>query len=270
MSNDISLGLVDDVLNVSLHTLDVNPIVTELKKYGEVISFNLENTKLTNAKEEIPFKAIVYIASVSGSGVENLYREMGVDIFLSMNPSTQDYLDAFKKINAERIVILPNDKNIIETAHLAAKLSNQNNITILHTKNVIEGYYSLAMDVPDSSIANRLEAIQESVGVECINVSKAIKNYTNDSTNVKVDDFVVYEDDKVLEGSSDLSKAIINGLKKVEDIDSKSSAFILLGAKCEANMEDRITKLLGKNFPNIEPTILEGGQDKELLIIGLL
>ena len=207
---------------------------------------------------------------MSGSGVRNLYKDLGVDLFLPLNPSTQDFLNEFKKCNAERIVILPNDKNIIETANQAVQLSRQNNITILPTKNMIEGYYALAMDVPDSSIENRLEAISESVGVECLNISKAIKNYNNGNIHIEVDDYVAYLNNQVLAGNKKIFDCLSNALSKVEEIDSKSSAFILIGQNAPSDIEDELNDFFSDNYPSLEVNILSGEQEKEELIIGLI
>ena len=264
----------DSIVSVKASTLNPTPIITEAKKYGDIISINLENKKLISKvlanEEPIPFKAIVYIACVSGSGVRTLYKDLGVDLFLPLNPSAQDFLELFKKCNAEKIVILPNDKNIFETANQAKQLSKQNNIIILPTRNMVEGYYSLAMDVPDSSIENRIEAISESVGVECVNISKAIKKYSNDEVKIEVGDYVAYLNDIVLAGGKEMFACLSKALARVDEIDSKSSAFILLGQNSSSDMEDKLTDFFDENYSSIEVNILAGGQEKEELIIGLL
>ena len=274
LSVSYKLKVNDGVVSIKASTLNPTPIITEVKKYGDIISMNLENKKLTSkvksVEKEIPFKAIIYIACVSGSGVRNLYKDLGVDLFLPLNPSTQDFVIEFKKCNAERIVILPNDKNIIETANQAVQLSRQNNITILPTKNMIEGYYALAMDVPDSSIENRLEAISESVGVECLNISKAIKNYNNGNIHIVVDDYVAYLNNQVLAGSKNIFDCLSNALSNVEEIDSKSSVFILIGQNAPSDIEDELNDFFSDNYPSLEVNILSGEQEKEELIIGLL
>lgn len=272
LSTSFKLNICQDVLTITANLDNPSPLVTEARKYGEVVSFNLENKKLVEIEKEepLPFKAIVYIACVSGSGVKNLYKDMGVDLFLPMNPSTQDYLELFRKANAEHIVIITNDKNVIETANQAVKLSKMNNITILPTKNMIEGYYALAMDVPDSSIQNRLHDISSEVGVECLALSKAIKDYSNDSIKVKTGEYVTYMNDKVISNDKDILACLEKGLKASNDIDNKSSAFILLGSSLDSTFEDKITDLFNKNYPSIDVTILVGGMDKEDLLIGLL
>ena len=135
---------------------------------------------------------------------------------------------------------------------------------------MIEGYYALAMDVPDSSIENRLEAISESVGVECLNISKAIKNYNNGNIHIEVDDYVAYLNNQVLAGSKKIFDCLSNALSKVEEIDYKSSAFILIGQNAPSDIEDELNDFFSDNYPSLEVNILRGEQDKEELIIGLL
>ena len=273
LSVNYELILKDGIVDGKVNATNPTPILNEIKEHGEIISIKLDNNKFLSNEDDdkqIPFKAIAYIACVSGSGVKKLYKEFGVDILINPNPSTQDFLNSFKKVNAERIVIYPNDKNVIETANQAMKLSNLKNISIVPTKNVIEGYYSLAMDVPDSSVTNRLEAINECVGVKCINYSKAIKSYTANGKSVKIGDFVAYYNDQVLVGDIDLYKCIASSLKNQKDINSKNSAFILLGKNAPNDFEDKLNNLFNENYPQIEVTILDGGQDKEDVMIGLL
>lgn len=273
LSVNFEVSLKGDNVLGKVNALNLSPIITEIKKNGEIISIKVDNNKFVSNEDEdkqIPFKAIAYIACVSGSGIRNIYNDFGVDIILDPNPSTKDFLDAFKKCNAERIVIYPNDKNVIETANQAIKLAALNNVTIIPTKNVIEGYYSLAMDVPDSSVTNRLEAISESVGVECVNYSKAIKEYSASEVTIHIGDFVAYLNDKVLFGNKDLFKCIKQSLANQVNIDSKSSAFIILGQNAPSDLEDKLNGLFSDKYSNIEVTIIDGGQEKEDLMIGLL
>lgn len=273
LSSSFKYHINQGVLYIYAQANNPTPIISEAKKYGNVISFNLENKKLVEDKKEedvIPFKAIVYIACVSGSGMKNLYKDMGVDIILNMNPSTQDFLSAFNRANAERIVVITNDKNIIETANQAVNLSSLNNITILPTKNMIEGYYALAMDVPDSSIENRLNEIQTNVGVECVSIAKAVKNYSKEDVIINVDDYVSYIGDQILASNKEIIPCLLAGLKEVKNIDSKSSAFVLIGKDAKNINEDILLDLFNHNYPSIDVTILDGGQDKEVLLIGLL
>ncbi|MBE6141496.1 MAG: DAK2 domain-containing protein [Erysipelotrichaceae bacterium] len=273
LSSSYDLKIKDKILTLKAYTSSASLIIKSLRRLGDVESLNLENKKKEEDKidiPDIPFKAIVYIACISGSGIKDVYKDMGVDVFLPTNPSTQNFLDAFKRIKSEKIVILPNDKNIIETANQAVKISLQKNIVIIPTKNVIEGYYALAMDVPDSSIENRLEAISEDVGVECLNVSKAIKSYSNDLAKVNVGDYVTYMNEKILSSDVDLLECLSKGLANYNDISFKSSAFILLGKNVDEDLEEKINELFSSKYENIEVTILNGGQEKEDLMIGLL
>ncbi len=272
LSTSFSINFEDKILMVKLNTDNPTPIITESRKLGEFISFNLDNNKLKKKEETdgIPFKAIVYIACVSGSGIKEIYKDLGVDIFLDLNPSTKDFLDAFKRCNAEKIVILPNDKNILETVYQAVKIANQKNIYILPTKNVVEGYYALAMDVPDSSVENRIEAISEDVGVECLKVSKAVKEFKNDEVDVKIGNYVAYKDSIVLASDVDSLTCLNNALHNKIEMDSKSSAFVLLGKNIKEEKEDNIASYFADTFTNIEASILRGEQEKEDLIIGLL
>lgn len=272
LSLDYKLNYEGEILKVIVNTTNPTPIITESRKLGEMVSFKLDNNKIEEKKveKEIPFKAIVYIACVSGSGVSNLYQDLGVDILLGMNPSAQDFIDGFKRCNSEKIVILPNDKNIIETAHQAIKLASRSNVEILPTLNVIEGYYSLAMDVPDSSVENRLNAIKENVDVICLSTSKAIKDYHKENVDVKVGDYVTYISNIVVSSTSNTISSILEGLKSINNIDSKSNAFILLGKNFNKDLEDELTSLINNSYPNLEVTILDGGQEKEDLIVGIL
>ncbi len=271
----------DSIIKVHIHTLTPSKVIDLAQKYGEFISFKLENMQLqhnefflTKEAEEIIAKKFAIISCVDGEGVSDLFKEMGADIIVnggqSMNPSVKDFVDAIKRVKAETLVIYPNNENIIETANQARKEFPTHNIVIIPTTSIMEGYYSLCMDIPDSDSDTRLNALKEGKdGIITISLSTAVKDYESNGVNCKVGDKICCVNEKVVSSGSDPLEVLLDGLKKVEDL-SEHSGVVVLKGKGNSLEDEKIEAFFSDNYDNLELSILDGGQGVYELLIGVI
>ena len=269
------------IIKVHIHTLNPSPIINLAREVGEFVSFKLENMQLQhneyikNKKEKLPHKNLAIIAVVDGEGVEELYKSMGVDIIIqggqTMNPSSEQFVDALERIDADKVVIFQNNDNVIETANQAASMMKQLDVAIIPTKTVLEGYYALAMDLPDSDNETRVkEMINGSQGIISITISKAVKDFKNDDFSCSVGDIIGTVNGEMAASSNDLLEAIKNTLEKVEDLQNKSGLIVFLGKNAPEDLQNLLEDLIWDNYPNLEMQCFDGGENVFHAIIGVI
>ena len=149
-------------------------------------------------------KRIATVTVAAGEGLVNLFNEIGVDYVVpggqSMNPSVQDFMDAFNSVNAQNIIVMPNNSNVILTAKQACSLYDKANVVIIPTKTVGEGYGALtAMDVEGKSVEEVVEEMTQAVSETVTGfVAKANRSTVMDGVDVHDGDYLGFTDDNVL------------------------------------------------------------------------
>ncbi len=267
----------DSIIKVHIHTLTPSKVIDLAQRFGEFISFKLENMQLQHNEfslgkeiEDIIAKEFAIIACVDGEGVASTFKEMGADYIVSggqsMNPSVSDFVEAIKHIKAETIVIYPNNSNIIETANQAKKAFKNYHIEIIPTTSIMEGYYSLAMDIPDGDKESRLSSLKDGMeNIITVSLSKAVKDYKD----IKKGEYICCVNDKVVSGGTSPIDVLLNGLKKIKDLSSRSGAVIFKG-KDNGLLDEDIESLFNDHFSNLEINILDGNQGVYELLIGII
>ena len=162
------------IVKVHIHTLVPQEIISIARLYGEFISFKLENMqlqhnefKIVHEHNDTPKKELAIIAVVDGAGLEAAYRDMGVDIVLqggqSMNTSANEFVNSINALNAEHIVIFPNNVNIIGAAKQAVTILKKKNVHVIPSRSVLDGFYALQVDVPEYSSEERINSFNLSM-----------------------------------------------------------------------------------------------------------
>ena len=270
-----------NIVKVHIHTVVPSNIIDVARKYGEFISFKLENMQLQHnefsifkAKQEEK-KPFGVIAAVNGSKIADDYRVLGANYVIecggNMNASSSDFVNAINFVNAEKIVIFPNNKNTIGAANQAVELSgNKECAVVIPSKTMMEGYYALQMDMPDESIDSRIEGYQEAINsLITIGVSIASKDYDSKFFSCKAGQRIAtINDELVSSGESDIEVLKV-ALHKVENIEDKVGMIIYLGKDASSELEDQITDLMSEEFDYIEYNINRGEQDIYDILVGL-
>ena len=187
-----SMVVVDDetIIKVHIHTNHPGYVIEEALKLGALINIKIDNMKYQhnelNAKAPEkaptePAEAFGFAAVAAGEGMEALFRDMGANEVIlggqTMNPSTDDILDAVNKINAETVFVLPNNKNIIMAAEQVDALTDKN-VVVIPTRSIPEGISAMLAFMPDCSASENKEAMQEAASlVKTGNVTYAVREF---------------------------------------------------------------------------------------------
>ena len=160
------------IVKIHVHTMTPDKVLGFCQMYGEFLKIKIENMSLQHnnvslegvknfAKPEAERKKYGIAAVCSGEGIKGMFTDRGADIIVdggqSMNPSTEDFLNAFRHINAETILLFPNNANVILSAKQAASLYKAVDVRVIESKNIGEGYVALSMFDPNADNTDMLE-----------------------------------------------------------------------------------------------------------------
>ena len=261
------------IIKVHVHTFTPGMILNEMQKYGEFLTIKIENmalqhhqsTNQNNASFKTPPKKYGIVTVASGEGLINAFREFGADEVIeggqTMNPSTQDFLDAFARINAQHILVFPNNKNIKMAADQAAELYKNADIHVLPSTTIGEGYYgigSIDRDNPqvEEVIASVTEIMQSVVtGM----VSTAIRDAEGDAVTVHTGDYVGYSGKQLLSDSpnrEEAAKALIERL----GAGSRDVMLVFFGKEVPQEEAVSLVADLQSQYKNLEIMLNYGAQ----------
>lgn len=278
-----SLVVIQDGTRVKVHIHTHKPakVIMLCQEFGEFLSFKLENMQLQH-NEHIrqttasgPQKALATVAVVSGEGMETCFRDLGCDAVIpgggTMNPSAQDFLDAFRSLNAACIAVLPNNGNAILAAQQAASLFGGSRIEVLPSKNMVEGYFALAMDVGDSSDADyRLRQMLAGIeGVVTLGQCTASRDYRTGELSCRAGEEIVLHGDELLAAGADPVNCILAALRALPGMDERESCLLFRGAGADEQQEESLQEALQEAYPMLEISCVEADQPLYRWLIGL-
>ncbi|MCR5658647.1 MAG: DAK2 domain-containing protein [Bacteroidales bacterium] len=261
------------IVKVHVHTFTPGVILNEMQKYGEFLTIKIENmalqhhqsTNQNNASFKLPPKPYGIVTVASGEGLINAFREFGTDEVIAggqtMNPSTQDFLEAFARINAQHILVFPNNKNIKMAADQAAELYKGADIHVLPSTTIGEGYYgigSIDKDNPNAEevIASVTEIMQSVVtGM----VSTAIRDAEGDLVSVHTGDYVGYSGKQLLSDSPDRETAAKSLVERL-DAASRDVMLVFYGEQVPQDEAEKLVAELQATYPNLEIMLNNGEQ----------
>ena len=263
----------DSIVKVHVHTFTPGVILNEMQKYGEFLTIKIENmalqhhqsTNQNNASFKLPSKPYGIVTVASGEGLINAFREFGVDEVIvggqTMNPSTQDFLDAFARINAQHILVFPNNNNIKMAADQAAELYKNADIRVLPSTTIGEGYYGIGAidrDNPnvDEVITNVTE-IMESIATGI--VSTAIRDAEGDQVSVHTGDFIGYSGKQILSANTDRETAAKNLVERLGAA-SRDVMLVFNGEDVPSEEAERLVADLQTQYKDLEIMLNNGAQ----------
>ena len=263
------------IVKVHVHTMHPGDILNHCQKYGEFLTLKIENmtlqhneTTIQNNYEPInynPHKKYGIIAVAAGDGIKETFVSLGCDAVVdggqSMNPSTQDLITAFSKVNADTIFVFPNNSNIVMTAKQAASLYDKADVRIVPTKTIGEGYAAISMfDQSVGEADDIVENLKEIIdGVVTGAVSVAVRDTEKDGVTVKKDEYIGFVDDTIYVSEKDKNDALA-GL--CEKLGAKDYDIILLIVGADATDEEAQAACakLKEAYRRTEIIMINGGQ----------
>lgn len=262
----------EDLVKVHVHTMTPDKAIAKAREYGELITVKIENmsvqhTEASAKKAEAPRTKYAVVAVVPGEGIRKYFSEIGVSAFVeggqTNNPSAEDFIDTFNRLNSEHIIVLPNNSNIILTARQAAKMYKDADVRIIETKSVAECYSALSMiDFTSDTVEDLMEAMSSYLPyVTSGYVTVATRDVTLSGIDVKEGKHIGLDRDSILSCCDDKVDAAMMLFKNLPDIDDKGVITVFYGRDVSKEELSRLKAGLRKEYPDIETGFIAGGQD---------
>ena len=274
----------DEIVKVHVHTNDPGLAMQRGLTYGSLTTIIIENMKLERdekisalkekemqsetiedvPKEQEPPKEMGFISVSIGDGINEIFQGLGVDYIIeggqTMNPSTEDMLNAIEKVNAKNIFILPNNKNIILAANQAASLVEDKKIIVIPTKTIPQGITALINYIPDSTPEENAERMSEELGtVKTGQVTYAVRDTVIDDKEIKQDDFMGIGDQGILSVGKELETTVLDMIEQLIDEDS-AIVSIYHGEDAREDAANAIGEKITEAHPDVEVEVHYGGQ----------
>ena len=218
--------------------------------------------KLEEEEKPMERKAFGFVAVCSGEGLENIFRDLGADQVVSggqsMNPSTEDLVNAVEKINADHIFILPNNKNIILAAEQVCSILEDQPITVLHSTTIPQGISALIAFQEDLSAEENAENMSESLkAVSSGEITYAVRDTTIDGREIHSGDILFLGDKGLLSAEKDILSAVKEALPKMGEGEILS---LYYGADVKEDDAENLLSEIQKDYPDLEIELQNGGQ----------
>lgn len=276
IAGDSIVALKDgDVIKVHVHTKEPGLVLHKMRKYGEFLTTKIENMALQhneNLSEEehshkkMEHKKYAIVAVAQGDGIKEQFEAFGVDVVVSgnqtMNPSTEDFIRAFKQIDADNIIVFPNNKNIVMAAKQAAQLYKGANVKIAPSNSIPQCYSALTMldfssDDLTLIMGNFNEAIRNVVTVE---ITTAIRSTRVHGVIIRKNDHMGIIDGKIVYAGRMKNRIVYDVLRKIKDIKDKQVVTIIYGKDVTEDEKVKNMQMLKTRFPHLEFGAIDGGQ----------
>ena len=212
----------------------------------------------------MPAKEMGFVSVSIGEGMNEVFRGLGVDYLIeggqTMNPSTEDMLNAIEHVNAKTVFILPNNKNIIMAANQAVDLVEDKQIIVIPTKTIPQGITALVNYIPDHSAEeNKEQMMAEIENVKTGQVTYAVRDTEIDGKTIKQNDFMGIGDKSILSVGTDLRATTLEMVDAMIDEDS-AIVSIYFGSDSDEDSANELAAAIEEKYPDVEVEVNDGGQ----------
>ncbi|MBL1228346.1 DAK2 domain-containing protein [Enterococcus sp. BWB1-3] len=265
----------DEIIKVHVHTEHPGEVMNYGQKFGSLVKVKVDNMRLQHEtilehdqqgvaapakKERVPY-AVIAIAA--GKGVQELFRSLGVSYIISggqtMNPSTEDILKAVKEVNADQVIILPNNKNIFMAADQAAEVAEVP-VAVVPSKTISQGMTAmLAFNDQQKLEENKASMTDMLESVVSGQVTTAVRDTTIDNVEIKKDDYLGMIDGKIVISEPDMFKASLDTLNRMIDEDTEIIT-IIVGEDGTLAEAEKLSEAITSEHEDLETEIHEGDQ----------
>lgn len=278
IGDSIVLVADDEIVKVHVHTNEPGVAITKALTYGSLSRMKIDNMReehqerlIKNAekmaeqqKADEPRKKYGFVAVSVGEGLDEIFKGLNVDHIISggqtMNPSTEDILNAIDKINADNIYVLPNNKNIILAAQQAESLVEDKNIIVVPSKNIPQGISAMIGFIPDNSPEDNKEAMIDSMSyVKTGEVTYAVRDTVIDDKEIKEGNIMGIGDEGILAVGEEIDDTTINMIKEMQDEESEIVS-LYYGAEVTEEAANKLADKIAEALPEIEVEVYPGGQ----------
>jgi len=273
----------DEIVKVHIHTNNPGSVLDAALQVGELTDIKIDNMRYQHAEmaesngsaatpAPVELKDFGFVAVSAGDGVEQMFRDMGVDVVVAggqtMNPSTQDILDAVESVHARAVYVLPNNKNIVLAAEQAAELSEKT-VAVIPAKSIPEGFAALFNFDPDSEIDENKEAMTEAIAaVKTGYVTFAARDSEIDGIVIKEGDIMGMEASKVKLVGDSPGDVCVEVVELLSDDDSGSIS-IYYGEDVSEEDAEALRARLESTYELCDVMMYRGGQPLYYYIVAV-
>ena len=282
----------DDITKVHVHTNDPGLAIQRALTYGALTKMKIDNMREEHQErlikdasaiaekqkaeaqekrdaedaelEPVEEKEMAFITVSVGEGINEIFKSLGVDEIIeggqTMNPSTEDILEAIERVHAKNIFVLPNNKNIILAANQAATLVKEKNVIVVPTKTVPQGITALINFLPDvSAEENEAAMLEEIANVKTGQVTYAVRDTIMNEKEIKRGDFMGIGDEGILSVGKKKDKVLEDMVAQLVDEDSAMIS-LYYGEDVKEAEAEKLAKKLEKTYPDLDVEVNFGGQ----------
>ena len=271
----------DDIVKIHVHTNDPGLAIQKALTYGQLSRMKIDNMReehqerlikdaeklaaqQAEAKKAEPRKEVGFIAVSIGEGMNEIFRELGADYIIeggqTMNPSTEDMLNAIDQVNAEHIFILPNNKNIILAANQAQTLTEDKDIIVVPSKTVPQGITAIINYMPDADAQTNLEAMIEGIGnVKTGQVTYAVRDTHIDDKEIHEGDIMGIGDSGILAVGQSVEGTTKEMLAQLVDEDTELIS-LYYGQDVQEESAENFAQEIEDLYPDVDVDVHSGGQ----------
>lgn len=268
-------------VKLHVHTMTPHKVLEYCQQFGEFLTVKIENMMLQHngnvrseeeKKEAVPTMALTprrpfaVVTVATGEGIRRAFSEMGADEVIyggqTMNPSAQDFLDSFARVNADVIFVLPNNGNVLLAARQAALMYRESDVRVIPTHSIGDGYAVLSMLDFDSGDASVIEQAMNAAmeGVITAEITHSVRDTEMNGVSVKKGDYIAIAEKKILSSGENREEVTI---RAAEALDLEEHAILMLIRGNGVTEEDAqpIIDCIQKNYPLTELCVTDGGQE---------
>lgn len=288
IGEEVKLTSDSETMKISLLTNEPGKAINHAIKLGEAYDIHITNVKLdgktsaSSAPKQQPeeekqpensWKEIGFVAVSCGEGLDSIFKELGADVVIkggqTMNPSTDDILQAAEKVNAKNVFILPNNKNIVLAASQAAELLDDKKGIVLPAKTIPQGITALINFIPDQTVEENEERMKEELSkVKTGEITYAVRDTSIDGRAIKAGDYMGLTDLGIKAVNTSIVETFKEMLTQMVDEDS-ALLTIYTGADAKSDETDQIKDMIKQNYPSLEIDVQDGGQNVYYYIVSV-
>ena len=284
----------DEIVKVHVHTNHPGLAFEKGLEFGSLTSMKVDNMReehkekviheqdrkkaaeqeaAEEAKKEEPKKPFGFVAVSVGEGLNDIFRDLGVDHIIeggqTMNPSTEDVLDAISKVNAETVFVFPNNKNIILAANQAAEIEEEKKVIVIPTKTIPQGISALiSFDESATAEANQAGMEDAITAVKSGQVTYAVRDTSIDGKEIKTGDYMGIDDAGIQAVGQDITEVVKDLIGAMADEDSELLS-IYYGSDVEEEKANALVEAVQAAYPDFEVEAHAGGQPIYYYILSL-
>ncbi len=280
----------DGIVKVHVHTNDPGLAIQRALTYGSLTRMKIDNMReehqeklikeadraAARQKEEeqkMPKKDVGFISVSAGQGLSSIFRDLGADYLIeggqTMNPSTEDMLNAIEKVNADTIFILPNNKNIILAANQAQVMTKDKKVIVIPTKTIPQGITALINYVPERTPEENEEAMKEEIrAVQTGQLTYAVRDTKIDDKEIHEGDIMGVGDHGILAVGKEIAATALETVEAMMNEDAELIS-VYYGADVTEEDADALTERLSEQYPDCDVEVNAGGQPIYYYIISV-